>query len=43
MNRKVLGVVEKGFFKAFKGRWGGSSNTSRVGVIQDLNRLSNNS
>ncbi len=43
MNRKVLGIVENGFLKAFKGRWGGSSNTSRVGVIQDLNRLSNNS
>ena len=36
-------VIDRGFAKAFKGRWGGSSHTSRVGVIQDLNRLSRNS
>jgi DNA-directed RNA polymerase II subunit RPB2 len=33
-------VVEDGFKKGFKGNWGASSNTKRVGLIQDLNRLS---
>lgn len=33
-------VVEDGFRKAFKGSWGASPHTKRVGVIQDLNRLS---
>jgi len=33
-------TVEKGFKKAFKGNWGENTNTKRVGVIQDLNRLS---
>jgi DNA-directed RNA polymerase II subunit RPB2 len=36
-------IVESGFKKAFKGNWGASDHTSRVGVIQDLNRLSYNS
>ena len=33
-------TVEKGFKKAFKGNWGASANTKKVGVVQDLNRLS---
>ena len=36
-------VVENGFRKAFKGNWGSESHTKRVGVVQDLNRLSWNS
>jgi DNA-directed RNA polymerase II subunit RPB2 len=32
--------VETGFNKAFKGNWGADSRTKRMGVIQDLNRLS---
>jgi DNA-directed RNA polymerase II subunit RPB2 len=32
--------VEKGFKKAFKGNWGAESHTKRLGVVQDLNRLS---
>ena len=32
--------VEKGFKKAFKGNWGSESHTKRLGVVQDLNRLS---
>ena len=35
-------MVEDGFKKAFKGNWGAYSHTKRVGVIQDLNRLSFN-
>ena len=35
-------VVEKGFRKAFKGDWGSESHTKRLGVVQDLNRLSYN-
>ena len=35
--------LEVGFKKAFKGNWGGSEHTKRVGVVQDLNRLSFNS
>jgi len=35
--------VEKGFRKAFKGNWGATAHTKRVGIIQDLNRLSFNS
>jgi DNA-directed RNA polymerase II subunit RPB2 len=34
--------VEMGFKKAFKGNWGSESHTKRVGVVQDLNRLSYN-
>ena len=41
--RKVLTTVEDGFRKAFKGNWGATSHTKRIGVVQDLNRLSFNS
>jgi DNA-directed RNA polymerase beta subunit len=33
-------TLEIGFRKAFKGNWGAKPNTKRVGVVQDLNRLS---
>ena len=33
-------IVEDGFRKAFKGRWGSQEYTSKDGVVQDLNRLS---
>jgi DNA-directed RNA polymerase II subunit RPB2 len=33
-------IVEGGFKKAFKGNWGADANTKRLGVVQDLNRLS---
>jgi DNA-directed RNA polymerase II subunit RPB2 len=36
-------VVEIGFRKAFKGNWGSQVHTKRLGVVQDLNRLSWNS
>jgi len=36
-------IVADGFRKAFKGNWGSVSHTKRVGVVQDLNRLSYNS
>jgi len=36
-------IVAEGFRKAFKGNWGSESHTSRVGVVQDVNRLSFNS
>jgi DNA-directed RNA polymerase II subunit RPB2 len=32
--------VEIGFKKAFKGNWGSQSHTKKLGVVQDLNRLS---
>jgi len=35
--------LEAGFKKAFKGNWGAYTHTKRVGVVQDLNRLSHNS
>jgi DNA-directed RNA polymerase II subunit RPB2 len=35
-------VVEEGFNKAFKGNWGATTHTKRIGVLQDLNRLSYN-
>jgi len=35
-------TVEIGFRKAFKGNWGASPHTKRIGIIQDLNRLSFN-
>jgi DNA-directed RNA polymerase II subunit RPB2 len=35
--------VDIGFRKAFKGNWGAQSHTKRVGIVQDLNRLSFNS
>jgi len=33
-------IVESGFKKAFKGNWGSETHTKRIGVVQDLNRLS---
>jgi DNA-directed RNA polymerase II subunit RPB2 len=33
-------IVEDGFRKAFKGNWGSQTYTKRLGVVQDLNRLS---
>jgi DNA-directed RNA polymerase II subunit RPB2 len=36
-------IVETGFKKAFKGNWGSQANTKRVGIVQDINRLSFNS
>ena len=33
-------IVEQGFKKAFKGSWGSDQHTKRLGVTQDLNRLS---
>lgn len=36
-------TVEIGFKKAFKGNWGAKSHTKRIGIIQDMNRLSFNS
>jgi DNA-directed RNA polymerase II subunit RPB2 len=33
-------IVEQGFRKAFKGNWGSEVHTKRIGVVQDLNRLS---
>jgi DNA-directed RNA polymerase II subunit RPB2 len=35
-------VVEFWFSKAFRGNWGATTQTKRIGVIQDLNRLSFN-
>ena len=36
-------IVEKGFRLAFKGNWGSEDHTKRLGIVQDLNRLSYNS
>ena len=36
-------MVEEGFRVAFNGNWGAHSHTKRIGVVQDLNRLSYNS
>jgi len=36
-------ILETGFKKAFKGNWGSSEHTKRLGAVQDLNRLSFNS
>uniref|UniRef100_A0A6C0HIP2 DNA-directed RNA polymerase n=1 Tax=viral metagenome TaxID=1070528 RepID=A0A6C0HIP2_9ZZZZ len=33
-------ILETGFKKAFKGNWGAQSHTKRIGIVQDLNRLS---
>ena len=33
-------IVEEGFRRAFKGNWGAQAHTKRLGVVQDLNRLS---
>ena len=35
--------VETGFKKAYKGNWGSTEHTKRIGAVQDLNRLSFNS
>lgn len=35
-------MVQDGIKKAFKGNWGAVEHTKRIGVVQDLNRLSNN-
>jgi DNA-directed RNA polymerase II subunit RPB2 len=35
-------LVDTGFRKAFKGDWGSEQHTKRIGVTQDLNRLSHN-
>ena len=35
-------IVETGFQKAFKGRWGATEHTKKVGIVQDLTRLSFN-
>jgi len=37
-----LNLVEDGIKKAFKGNWGAEIHTKRIGVVQDLNRLSFN-
>jgi DNA-directed RNA polymerase II subunit RPB2 len=36
-------IVDTGFKRAFKGNWGAQTHTKRIGVVQDLNRLSHNS
>jgi DNA-directed RNA polymerase II subunit RPB2 len=36
-------VLGKGIRDAFKGKWGATEHTSKVGAVQDLNRLSYNS
>jgi DNA-directed RNA polymerase II subunit RPB2 len=36
-------ILEKCFKDAFKGNWGTEKHTKRIGVVQDLNRLSHNS
>ena len=36
-------IVESGFKKAFKGNWGAEEHTKRLGVVQDIIRLSFNS
>ena len=33
-------IIEDGFKKGFKGNWGADPNTKRIGLVQDLNRLS---
>jgi len=33
-------IIEDGFKKGFKGNWGADANTKRIGLVQDLNRLS---
>jgi DNA-directed RNA polymerase II subunit RPB2 len=44
-HRDILKIrtVEGGFKKAFKGNWGSQTHTKRIGIVQDLNRLSWNS
>ena len=43
-NRNIFSsrVVDEGFRKAFKGNWGATAHTKRIGIVQDLNRLSHN-
>ena len=43
-NRNVFSsrIVDEGFRKAFKGNWGATAHTKRIGIVQDLNRLSHN-
>jgi len=43
--QKIFGerILENGYKKAFKGNWGAEEHTKKVGVVQDLNRLSYNS
>lgn len=36
-------ILETGFRKGFKGNWGAQEHTKRLGLVQDLNRLSFNS
>ena len=36
-------IVESGFRKGFKGNWGAEAHTKRLGIVQELNRLSFNS
>jgi len=36
-------IVEAGFRRAYKGNWGAQTHTKRIGVVQDLARLSFNS
>ena len=36
-------IVESGFKKGFKGNWGSEEHTKRLGLVQDINRLSFNS
>jgi len=36
-------IVEAGFRKALKGNWGSEAHTKRLGIVQDINRLSFNS
>jgi len=33
-------IVESGFKKGFKGNWGAQTHTKKIGVLQDMNRLS---
>lgn len=42
--REIFGerIVDQGIKKAFKGGWGAQAHTRRVGIVQDLNRLSFN-
>ena len=43
-NRNIFSerLVDDGFRRAFKGNWGSQANTKRIGIVQDLNRLSHN-
>jgi DNA-directed RNA polymerase II subunit RPB2 len=42
--REIFGerMVDQGIKKAFKGGWGAQAHTRRVGIVQDLNRISFN-